>query len=146
MQRFFEHTSNDFLLFSHNSIRSLSLMMIELSMLILGVEIWNCTIEILAFSTFVGPPLAVLGLHLLKTYPSINLVSSIVYPTFLTILISLKSMLVAVLLAVGWTTFIFWRIVALSLIIKVYPRPSLIISSMPLGPKLALIQSSTARI
>ena len=69
MQQFFDHTSNYFLLSSHNSIRSLSLMMIELSMSILGVEIWNCTIEILAFSTFVGPPLAVLGLHLLKTSP-----------------------------------------------------------------------------
>lgn len=48
------------------------------------------------------------------------------------------------ILAVGWTTSIFWRIVAPSLVIRVYPLPSLIILSIPLGPRLVLIQSATA--
>ena len=50
------------------------------------------------------------------------------------------------ILAVGWTTSIFWRIVAPSLVIRVYPLPSLIILSMPLGPRLVRMQSATAEI
>lgn len=41
-------------------------------MSVLGVEIWNWQTAILAFSTFVGPPPAVLGLTLSKTKPSTN--------------------------------------------------------------------------
>jgi len=46
--------------------------------------------------------------------------------------------------AVGCTTSIFCKIVAPSLVISVSPRPSLIILSMPLGPRLVLMQSATA--
>lgn len=72
-------------------------------MSVLGVAIWNWTKAILAFSILVGPPAAVLGLHLSKTRPSTKVVSSMVPPIFLTILISFKSILVAVL---GSMTFI----------------------------------------
>ena len=65
-------------------------------MSVLGVEIWNWQTAILAFSTLVGPPPAVLGLHLSKTRPSTNSVSSIVPPSFFTILISFKSTFIAV--------------------------------------------------
>ena len=58
---------------------------------------------IFAFYILVGPPAAVLGLHLSKTRPSTSYVSSIVPPNFLTIRISFKSTFVAVF---GSMTFI----------------------------------------
>ena len=48
--------------------------------------------------------------------------------------------------AVGWTTSSFWRIVAPSLVMRISPRPSLIILSIPLGPRLVLMQSATAEL
>ena len=71
---------------------------------VLGVDIWNCTTAILAFSTLVGPPLALLGLHLSKTIPSISWVSSIVPPTFFTIFMSFRSTLVALLESIIFRT------------------------------------------
>lgn len=50
------------------------------------------------------------------------------------------------ILAVGWTTSIFCKIVAPSFVIKVSPLLSLIILSIPLGPRLVLIQSATAKL
>lgn len=63
----------------------------------------------------------------------------------------LKSLLTEIvkyltILAVGWTTSIFWRIVAPSLVIKIYPLWSLIILSIPLGPRLVLTQSAMAEL
>jgi hypothetical protein len=48
------------------------------------------------------------------------------------------------ILAVGCTTSNFWRMVAPSLVMRVSPRPSLIILSMPRGPRLVRMQSATA--
>lgn len=51
---------------------------------------------------------------------------------------------VGTILAVGWTTSIFWRMVAPSLVMRVSPLPSRIILSMPRGPRLVRMQSATA--
>lgn len=72
-------------------------------MSVLGVAIWNWHKAILAFWILVGPPAEVLGLHLSNTKPSIKVVSSMVPPNFLTILMSFKSIFVAVF---GSITFI----------------------------------------
>lgn len=48
------------------------------------------------------------------------------------------------ILAVGWTTSIYLRIVAPSFVIKTSPRASYIILSMPLGPKLVRTTSEIA--
>lgn len=59
---------------------------------------------ILAFFIYVGPPADFAGLRLGNTIPSTILVSSMVPPNFFTILISLKSTLVAVLASIILST------------------------------------------
>ena len=58
----------------------------------LGLLSWNWIKPILAFSILVGPPALVIAIWF-SAKPSTSSVSSIVPPTFFTILISLKSTL-----------------------------------------------------
>lgn len=64
----------------------------------------NWISAILAFFIELGPPADLAGFRLGKTIPSTILVSSMVPPNFLTILMSLKSTLVAVLASIILST------------------------------------------
>ena len=82
------------------SIDQFFLTITEFSRSVFGVATGNCNKAIFAFQILVGPPEDVLGLHLLKTKPYTNQASYIVPPNFLTILMSLRSTLLAVLVSI----------------------------------------------